>query len=468
MKFHRLTNSLWVASLVLLLAVLPLPITGAGAETARQLQTREVKRDPQSVREFWTKERMENAKPLSLLRLNSGNETSPEPLTLDSQSPNPQRIPSSAPAATTVTRTVSRIPKRLPLNRGTAELGSVTRGLASAERVVNPSAYPFSTHGRLFGVNAEGSYYCSATVIPSELGNAVWTAGHCLTLKGVWAESLEFVPAYDRGSAPFGEWAAESMATSNEWATYNNGNFDYGVMIMHPDTSGDQIADVVGTRGISFNDLRDLNFSAFGYPAAYPFNGETAWVCESPWLGDDPYASLVGESAMGIDCDMTPGSSGGGWITEDATGSYLNSVNSYSRPIYPDVMFGPYLGDDAESLWAETAGTPTPTPQPTPTDFVDTHAMRVSLRLSKHLIAKGTMTAPDGYRACTRNAPVGIYRKVPGEWKLLKVMSTNDFGSYKFRLKDRTGRYFVYSIDGYVDDLNYCTDAATFIKVHRH
>ena len=56
---------------------------------------------------------------------------------------------------------------------------------------------------------------------------------------------------------------------------------------------------------------------------------------------------------MGIDCDMTGGSSGGGWIA----GGGVASVNSYGYSTLPNVMFGPYQGSVvAEPVHAGRAG----------------------------------------------------------------------------------------------------------------
>ena len=54
---------------------------------------------------------------------------------------------------------------------------------------------------------------------------------------------------------------------------------------------------------------------------------------------------------MGIGCDMTGGSSGGGWIV----GANLYSVNSYGYSNQPDVMFGPYLDGVAQSVYNAAA-----------------------------------------------------------------------------------------------------------------
>jgi hypothetical protein len=48
---------------------------------------------------------------------------------------------------------------------------------------------------------------------------------------------------------------------------------------------------------------------------------------------------------------MTGGSSGGGWIV----GSSVYSVNSYGYATLPNVMFGPYQGSVAQSLYTQAA-----------------------------------------------------------------------------------------------------------------
>ena len=106
---------------------------------------------------------------------------------------------------------------------------------------------------------------------------------------------------------------------------------------------------MVGGRNIAFNTARQQNYAAHGYPAAPPFNGQRLWVCNSPLIYDDTSAN---PPTMGIDCDMTGGSSGGGWIA----GGSVVSVNSYGYTTLPNVMFGPYQGSVAQSLYTQAAG----------------------------------------------------------------------------------------------------------------
>ncbi len=57
---------------------------------------------------------------------------------------------------------------------------------------------------------------------------------------------------------------------------------------------------------------------------------------------------------MGVPCDMTGGSSGGGWVT--ASGQ-LALVVSYGLGSMRNVLFGPHLESEAQQLYGQaTAG----------------------------------------------------------------------------------------------------------------
>ena len=69
--------------------------------------------------------------------------------------------------------------------------------------------------------------------------------------------------------------------------------------------------------------------------------------------GNDRSAS---PPTIAIGCDMTGGSSGGGWIVnmKDGLGT-LVSVNSYGYFSQPDAMYGPYQGNAAERLYDQAS-----------------------------------------------------------------------------------------------------------------
>jgi hypothetical protein len=172
---------------------------------------------------------------------------------------------------------------------------------------------------------------------------------------------------------------------------------------------------------------------------------------------------------MAMGCDMTAGSSGGGWIVD---GSFLNSVISYNYTDEPDVMYGPYFGATASTLHTKASnmsnvfdGTP---------NFGDDsvqaaplapsrllHAMSLTLRLRGHLVAAGRMTAMDGFAACASRAPVRIYVRHGSGWDLVDRTSTHAGGRYSVRIPDDRGTYKAFSPRGSVDDLNRCSETTS-------
>ncbi len=209
---------------------------------------------------------------------------------------------------------------------------------------------PTSTHGKVFFTLGGVDYVCSGTALLSGNKSVVWTAGHCVNEgPGAFATNWQFVPAYKDGSAPLGVYVADNLFTSSGWGNSGDFSYDFGAAVVSP-SGGTALTDRVGGRGISFNSSRSQNYVSYGYPAAPPFTGERLWTCNSPLQTSDNSTS---PATLGIGCDMTGGSSGGGWIV----GGNLYSVNSYGYDGQPDVMFGPYLGSVAQSVYnAASAG----------------------------------------------------------------------------------------------------------------
>jgi hypothetical protein len=69
------------------------------------------------------------------------------------------------------------------------------------------------------------------------------------------------------------------------------------------------------------------------------------------------------------------------------------------------------------------------------------HARSISLSLRKHLVARGKVSASDGFTACVAAVPVKIQRRVSGHWKNVGSTTTSDTGAYKKRIKDKAGKY---------------------------
>jgi len=283
-------------------AVLACLLLTASAAEAR-VESQEVSQSASSVAEYWTPERREAAKPAE------------------------QRFGGAAARA-----------EAAPLPWTSAE---VTTPYTQA---------PTSTHGKVFFTLGGNDYVCSGTALLSGNKSVVWTAGHCVNEgPGAFATNWEFVPAYKDGSAPLGAYVAENLFTTSGWGNSGDFSYDLGAAVVAP-AGGTALTDRVGGRGIAFNYSRSQTYNSYGYPAAPPFSGERLWKCNSPLQTSDSGAN---PATLGIGCDMTGGSSGGGWIV----GSNVVSVNSYGYDNQPNVMYGPYQGSVAQSLYnAASAG----------------------------------------------------------------------------------------------------------------
>jgi hypothetical protein len=288
-----------VSALVLCLALFLTLTSVASAAPADRVDLKRVTQSRQAVVEYWTPERMRNAKPMEQVIGNGSSTQAPVPL-------------------------------------------------AAREYPGPYTEYPASTHGKVFFTLNGSNYVCSGTALNSSNRSVVWTAGHCLNEgPGAFATNFAFVPAYRDGSRPFGTWTARTLMTTSAWANGGDFSYDVGAAVMNT-SGGSALTDVVGGRGISFNYNRNQFYTSFGYPAAPPFNGERLFTCESSLITSDPSAS---PPTMGIDCDMTGGSSGGGWIV----GNNVYSVNSYGYLNQPGVMYGPYQDSVAQGLYNQAS-----------------------------------------------------------------------------------------------------------------
>jgi hypothetical protein len=65
----------------------------------------------------------------------------------------------------------------------------------------------------------------------------------------------------------------------------------------------------------------------------------------------------------------------------------------------------------------------------------------VTLRLVRSLVARGAVSADNGFTPCAASVPVKIQRRVAGEWETVRTTTTSPTGSYKRRIPDKPGRY---------------------------
>jgi V8-like Glu-specific endopeptidase len=247
--------------------------------------------------------------------------------------------------------TAERMQKAIPADGGRpvpatakpAKGGGTSTGTSTEVSGAYPSAF-----GKVFFTNNSGvNYVCSGTALTSANESLVWTAGHCVNEgPGAYYRNFMFVPAYKDGVAPYGKFTGTTLITTSGWQTSGEFGVDVGAAVVGPSSSSNlTLSDAVDERNIVFNATRNQGYRLYGYPAAKKFSGQRLRVCDTTWLLDDTSAT---PATMGASCDMTGGSSGGAWIT--STGS-VASVVSYGYASLKNVLFGPHLEAEAESLY---------------------------------------------------------------------------------------------------------------------
>lgn len=194
------------------------------------------------------------------------------------------------------------------------------------------TAPPWNKIGKLyFNTPSGGSSYCTANVAS---GNSVIvTAAHCLYTRGQgWNSNFVFVPAERYGAAPYGTYGWSSASVMGSWISDGGRRWDVGVIRLSGEaSSGQPVVNYVGWLGRSWN----YGYEQYTYSHGYASNLSTQYtnICAGRTYG----SAWEGTNVLVQGCDMTYGSSGGGWLINYTPNSHGgNHVNS--------VVSGPHIG----------------------------------------------------------------------------------------------------------------------------
>jgi hypothetical protein len=227
--------------------------------------------------------------------------------------------------------------------------------------------------GKVYFSMDGSNWQCSGSVATDDRSDysLVLTAGHCAYdetagggLDG-FATNWMFIPAW--GSSPnrdctkttFGCWTADALVVHKGFATAGGFNtqatlhdFAFAVVGAGGKSGNAQLDSTAGSFGL-VSPIDSVNVGsriyAFGYPAAGKYKGNTLTYCAGNLI-EDIYSS---NATWGLGCDMTGGSSGGGWFAgfDESTGiGQLGSLNSYG---YSGVrnMYGPKFNSDTQDVY---------------------------------------------------------------------------------------------------------------------
>ncbi|MBA3372542.1 MAG: hypothetical protein H0T98_03340 [Euzebyaceae bacterium] len=280
----------------------------------------------------------------------------------------PVKLRAPTAGSSTTAATAASTGPRVSVAPATGALGGNGAVAQAAAALARPyTNLPDRLNVKIFFSQASGgNFVCSGTIANSTTKRMVSTAGHCVSNgAGAFHRNVVVVPGYSSrcdgcGDAPYGRWTARELTTLTEWHSFSNFKQDVGYIIVN-DRNGQRIVNRLGGQGSRFNVSRDQQFRAYGYPQASPFNGFNQYVCPSKRLANDTPGSRPGPQTMRISCNMTGGSSGGGWLIAESGGlGFVNSVNSYKYVSGPKAnanhMYGPYFDNEALDLFNFTVG----------------------------------------------------------------------------------------------------------------
>ncbi|MBX3640456.1 MAG: trypsin-like serine protease [Nitrosomonas sp.] len=327
-----------------------------------------------SADEFWTADRLRNAKPLPLPRARideSMLQSVFEPYAYDyeervSVSGNPPVI-SIKPNKTKLfepieselqhdseNKALSDDQKAKPYDYGayTSDHGIRIKGNAyftssrvgfDAKKVDTQKSWPFSATGKLYFVANRSKGECTASVIRR---NIVLTAGHCVydPVKKQYSKEIRFVPAFHNGTDPYGTWRVDGEPIVTESWRKGKGTVpnrgDYALLVMKPDNKGRIIGDVTGYYGYVTYGLDPNHVTMLGYPGN--FDG-ALWMHRVD--AQSHYREIIGNTVI-YGSDMGGGSSGGPWLENFGLKSNHQSQNM--NYVVGVTSYGPIAEDEED------------------------------------------------------------------------------------------------------------------------
>ena len=238
-----------------------------------------------------------------------------------------------------------------------------------------------TAEGKVYFHMDGGDWQCSGTsTSDSRSGySLVLTAGHCAydetnghgSLNG-FATNWMFMPAWDQQPATFstactnskyGCWTAQALFVHNGFANAGGFNdqathYDWAFALVGPGGKSNTQLEALGTFSVQAGSVAkgDTEY-LYGFPAAGKYHGNDLTYCAGPTVEDAGNSN----STWGVACDMTGGSSGGGWLdgsNGDGTSGVLGGLNSYG---YSGVkfMYGPKFNGNTSATYNAANGNAT-------------------------------------------------------------------------------------------------------------
>jgi V8-like Glu-specific endopeptidase len=218
--------------------------------------------------------------------------------------------------------------------------------------------------GKVFFALGGADFVCSGALVRSKHAYVVLTAAHCVRNgRGQWATDWTFVPGYNDGADPYGQYAARRFFVSPRWTGPRTGSERYDVAFVQVTPlklagARSRRASAPAGLPIRFNASQTAIAPSaayvFGYPALPPYSGLYANYCAGRAA-----ASAIRPGSVRTSCMMTAGDSGGPWLAgfspRAGTGT-VTAVTAYKLSGNPRTLYGTVLGPSARSLYLSASG----------------------------------------------------------------------------------------------------------------
>jgi V8-like Glu-specific endopeptidase len=254
----------------------------------------------------------------------------------------------------------------LDLDPGGAVIASdADAGAAGAPQAAGTPPGLRST-GKLFFRDPKTSqgYVCSASSVNTPEHNLVVTAGHCVysTRDGCvllctarhYFSDFVFVPSYDHGTAPYGQWTGVRAITQQAWIADEDDGHDQAFLAVAP-VGAANLVDVVGGNGLAWNyPAREDGVRVVGWPAQAPYDGQSRQEC----AGSTTVSQVTAPTDAQISCPLTGGASGGPWFLRMASADtgFIFAVTSRRPADGTPLLFAMPFDSSIETLLAAARG----------------------------------------------------------------------------------------------------------------
>ena len=218
--------------------------------------------------------------------------------------------------------------------------------------------------GKVFFTLGGADFVCSGALVRSKHAYVVLTAAHCVRNgRGQWATNWTFVPGYNDGADPYGQYTARRFFVSPRWTGPGTGSERYDVAFVRvtPMTMpGTRSRGSAAPAGLPIRFARTQTVApsspayVFGYPALPPYTGLYANYCAGRAA-----ASASRPGSVRLACAMTAGDSGGPWLSgfspQAGTGT-VTAVTAFKLSGNLRTLYATVLGPSARALYLSASG----------------------------------------------------------------------------------------------------------------